>query len=98
MAFWPLDMMGKMTSLADAMQFNAGHDVNWSIVRNQYICSPSFQNLFGAKDEVDGLSAAVGVVEGGAVRQVPEVVTERSDGRMDGEGRERKQERVRIDR
>jgi len=70
-----------MTSLADAMQFNAGHDVNWSIVRNQYICSPSFQNLFGAKDEVYGLSAAVGVVEGGAVRQVPEVVTERSDGR-----------------
>ena len=92
-------MMGKMTSLADAMQFNAGHDVNWSIVRNQYICSPSFQNLFGAKDEIDGLSAAVGVVEGGAVRQVPEVVTAvRTVGWMDGEGRERKQERVRIDR
>ena len=92
-----------MTSLADAMQFNAGHDVNWSIVRNQYICSPSFQNLFGAKDEVDGLSAAVGVVEGGAVRQVPEVVTAVrtvgwTDGRMDGKGRELKQERVRIDR
>jgi len=75
LAFWPLDMMGKITSLADTMQFNAGHDVNWSIVRNQDICSPSFQNLFSAKDEVDGLSAAVGVVEGGAVRQVPEVVT-----------------------
>lgn len=91
MAFWPLDMMGKMTSLADAMQFNAGHDVNWSIVRNQYICSPSFQNLFGAKDKVDGLSAAVGIVEGGAVRQVPEVVTAvRTVGWTEKEGNESK--------
>lgn len=91
--------MGKITSLADAMQFNAGHGVIWSIGPNQYIFSPSFKNLLGAKDEVDGLSTTVGVVEGGAVRQVPEVVTAvRIVGWTDGRRRKGKEAREGEDR
>lgn len=67
-------MMGKITSLEDALHRDMV-STGQSIGRKQYIHSPSFQNLLGAKDEVDGLSAAVGVVEGRAVRQVSEVVS-----------------------